>query len=140
MARDLKSKGTEAFLFVIKECKVREEPNSTQPVPHDLAQLLAEFSDVLVKELPPGLPPSRETDHQVELTAGEHKPPYRPVYKMSPLDMEEARIQIEDLLKRGYIRPSKSPYGAPILFARKKNGKLHMCVDYRALNNITKKN
>lgn len=57
-------------------------------MPPDLAQLLSEFKDVLVTELPPGLPPKRETNHQVELVAGSHKAPYRPVYKMSLVEME----------------------------------------------------
>lgn len=59
---------------------------------------------------------------------------------MSPFELEESRVQVEDYLARGYIRPSISPYGAPILFARKKNGKLRICIDYRALNSLTRKN
>lgn len=59
---------------------------------------------------------------------------------MSPAELEEARRQIEDYLAKGYIRPSVSPYGAPILFARRKDGKLRMCTDYRNLNSIIKKN
>lgn len=61
---------------------------------------------------------------------------------MSPAELQEARTQIQDLLDRGYIRPSRSPYGAPILFARKKDGRLRMCIDldYRGLNNLTKCN
>jgi hypothetical protein len=59
---------------------------------------------------------------------------------MSPLELAEAEKQLSELLEKGFIQPSKSPYGAPILFVRKKNGKLRMCVDYRALNRITVKN
>lgn len=59
---------------------------------------------------------------------------------MSPIKLQKARRQIEELLDKGYIRPSKSPFGAPILFVRKENGTLRMCVDYRGLNLITKRN
>lgn len=59
---------------------------------------------------------------------------------MSPAELQEARTQIQDLLDRGYIRPSRSPYQAPILFARKKDGRLRLCIDYRGLNNLTKRN
>ncbi len=59
---------------------------------------------------------------------------------MSPLELEELRKQLDDLLEKGFIKPSKSPFGAPILFVHKKDGGLRMCVDYRALNKITVKN
>lgn len=141
MKRDLHTKGTQALLFVIRERKVCNEVSTIKgPVPADVACILNEFQDVLVRELPPGLPPVRATDHQVELLPGEHRPPYRPIYKMSPVEMEEARTQIEELLAKGRICPSRSPYGAPILFAKMKNRQLRMCIDYRALNDITKKN
>lgn len=68
------------------------------------------------------------------------KPPHRPCYRLSSPEFLEARTQVEDYLAKGYIRPSVSPYGAPILFARKKNSKLRMCIDYRALNTLTRKN
>lgn len=94
----------------------------------------------MAEELPAGLPPKREVDHRIELTEGSHDPPHRPCYRMSPLELQESRRQVEDYLLKGYIQPSVSPYGAPILFARKKNGKLRMCIDYQALNGITKRN
>lgn len=59
---------------------------------------------------------------------------------MSPAELEEVRRQLNDLLEKGWIRPSESPYGAPILFVRKKDGGLRMAVDYRRLNALTKKN
>lgn len=59
---------------------------------------------------------------------------------MSPAQLEEAKRQVTEYLEKGYIRPSTSPYGAPVLFAQRKDGKLRMCIDYRSLNNITKKN
>ncbi|GJP70425.1 hypothetical protein CLOP_g1368, partial [Closterium sp. NIES-67] len=67
-------------------------------------------------------------------------PPFRPLYRLSPAEYEEAKQQIEEYLRKGWIEPSASPYGAPILFVNKKGGGLRMCVDYRALNKITIKN
>ena len=55
-------------------------------------------------------------------------------------ELDELKKQLEDMLEKGQIRPSKSPYGSPVLFVKKKKGTLRMCVDYRALNNITIKN
>ena len=66
--------------------------------------------------------------------------PYQGIYRMSPLELGELRKQLDDLLEKGFIKPSKSPFGAPILFVHKKDGGLRMCIDYRALNQITVKN
>lgn len=83
--------------------------------------------------------PDRQIGHTISCEAG-HKPPWRPIYRLSPAELEEVKRQVADLLKKGYIEPSKSPYGAPILFTPKPDGTLRMCVDYRALNKLTVKN
>ena len=93
----------------------------------------------LFQPLPKGLPPERDVDHHIDLEPGA-RPPYLPTYHMSPLELAELKKQLTELLEMGYIQPSKSPYGAPVLFVPKKNGKLRMCVDYRALNKLTVKN
>lgn len=141
-AHEIKSKGSDMVLFVVQE---RQQGKPVGEMPHSpdrtrLNQLLHEYADVLVEELPTGLPPGWAIDHRIELTEGNHQPPHKPCYKMSPLELQEAHRQVEEYLQKGYIRPSVSPYGAPILFIRKKNGKLRMYIDYRALNNITKRN
>lgn len=90
-------------------------------------------------ELPKGLPPERGVEHEIKVEVGA-KSPYLAIYHMSPLELAEAEMQLTELLEKGFIQPSKSPYGAPILFVHKKNGKLRMCCDFRALNRITIKN
>ena len=66
--------------------------------------------------------------------------PWGPLYPLSPKELEVLREYLEDATAKGWIRPSKSPAGAPILFIPKKGGKLRLCVDYRALNKVTHKN
>ncbi|KAE8656709.1 hypothetical protein F3Y22_tig00116997pilonHSYRG00207 [Hibiscus syriacus] len=85
------------------------------------------------------VPDVREVDHKIELVPNA-EPPARVPYRMAPPELEEMRKQLKDLLDAGYIRPSKSPYGAPVLFQKKHDGSLRMCIDYRALNKLTVKN
>ena len=85
------------------------------------------------------LPPVR-IGHAIPLQDPASQPPFRPLYRLSPLEHQEAASQITLLLEAGLIEPSSSPYGAPILFADKKDGGLRMCIDYRALNKLTVKN
>ena len=102
-------------------------------------KLISKYRDVFPDELPPGLPPQREIDHKIELIPGS-SPPSRPTYRMSAVELAELKKQLEELTKSGFIQPSKSPFGAPILFVKKKDGTMRMCIDYRALNNISVKN
>ena len=110
-----------------------------EDLPSDLRKLLQTYRDVFPVALPAGLPPSREVDHAIELELGA-PPPSRPTYRMSFLELEELEKQLKEYSDNGWIRPSQSPYGAPILFVKKKDGSTRMCTDYRALNKITKKN
>ena len=102
-------------------------------------ELLAEFRDVFPDDLPPGLPPQREVDHRIELT-DERAPVTRAMYRMSPAELDEMNKQLKELLDARRIQPSKSPFGAPVLFVKKKGGELRMCIDFRALNKQTVKN
>ena len=104
-----------------------------------LPDFLSEFSDVFPPELPHQLPPPREIDHRIELTQSTPPPP-RSIYRMSPSELDELKKQLDELLETGFIRRSKSPFGAPVLFVKKKDGSMRMCVDYRDLNRITIKN
>ena len=124
------------FLFLRQDpLKVPRTNNISKRVQH----LLDEFKRVFAKKLPDKLPPSRAVDHQIELLPNS-KPPSRPPYRLSYNELKELQKQIDKLLETNKIRPSKSPYGAPVLFVKKKNGDLRLCVDYRALNKLTIKN
>ena len=113
-----------------------QESSSLESARH---RTLASFRDVFPEELPAGLPPSREVDHRIELVPGS-SPPSRPTIRLSAPEMDELKKQLAELVKSGFIQESKSPFGAPILFVKKKDGTMRMCIDYRALNNITIKN
>ena len=90
-------------------------------------------------QFPNGLPPKRSLDHEIE-TSIESKPPHLPLYHLSPVEIKATKEYVEDLLKKGKIRPSKLPYGALLFFVKEKDKNLRVVVDYRALNLITKKN
>ncbi len=102
-------------------------------------QIVDEFIECFPDELPEELPPERAHDHRIDLYP-DARPVYKPTYRMSPSELDELKKQIEELLAHGLIRPSVSPYGAPVLFVKKKDGSRRMCIDYRALNAQTIKN
>jgi hypothetical protein len=121
-------------------CDISEEglvySNANDP---RVRPILDEFQDVFPDELPLELPPNRPCDHRIKLEPGA-LPPWRPIYRMSPLELDAMKEELERLLKNGSIEPSVSPFGAPVIFVKKKDGSLRMCMDYRALNKITIKN
>ena len=112
---------------------------SADPLEDARREVLERWPQVFPDELPAGLPPSREVDHKIELIPGA-TPANRPTFRLSEWELGELKKQLEELVKAGFIRPSKSPWGAPILFVKKKDGSMRMCVDYRGLNNLTIKN
>ena len=107
---------------------------------HELNAILDNFADVFPSELPAELPPRRGFEGHTIPTEPGAQPPFRPMYRLSEREKHEMQRQITDLLAKGYIEPSQSPYGAPILFVSKKDGSLRMCMDWRALNKVTIKN
>ncbi|RWR91972.1 hypothetical protein CKAN_02116000 [Cinnamomum micranthum f. kanehirae] len=117
---------------------VQAEHNA-EDCPAEVRSLLGEFADVMPPELLRELPPRRAVDHQIELMPGTRSPTQAP-YRMAPSELAELRRQLDELLNASFIQPSKAPYGAPVLFQKKKDGALRMCVDYHALNKITVKN
>ena len=103
-------------------------------------RLLNQYEDVFPKELPKRLPPLRgDADLKINLQPNSSRPSIPP-FRMSSLELTELKKQIDNLLDYGFIKPSLSKYGAPVLFVRKKTGELRMCIDYRRLNSITIKN
>ena len=124
----------------IKGPSAKQPPAKLAPsAPASVQDVLTEFQDVFPAELPPGLPPKRDVDHTIELEAGA-KAPVNRMYKMSFTELDELKKQLAELVNAGYVEPSKSPYGAPVLFVHKKDGGMRMCIDYRALNKLTVKN
>jgi hypothetical protein len=101
-------------------------------------RVVSEYPDVFPDDLP-GMPPERDIECIIDLLPGTAPIAKRP-YKMSVGELEELKKQLKELLGKGYIRPSSSPWGAPIIFIEKKDGTQWMCVDYRALNEVIIKN
>uniref|UniRef100_A0A2N9H3S5 Integrase catalytic domain-containing protein n=1 Tax=Fagus sylvatica TaxID=28930 RepID=A0A2N9H3S5_FAGSY len=93
---------------------------------------------VLKKDLP-GLPPEREVEFTIDLVLGTG-PISKAPYRMAPTELKELKEQLQDLLDKGFIRPSASPWGAPVLFVKKKDGSMRLCIDYRELNKVTIRN
>ena len=102
-------------------------------LPPKIAALLEEYADVF--EEPCGIPPDRGVSHHIDLVSD--KPVFRRPYKMSAAQLQELKKQLSELLEKGWIRPSNSPYGAPVLFVQKKDGSLRCVADYRWLNSAT---
>jgi hypothetical protein len=100
--------------------------------------VVCEFPDVFPDDLP-GLPPERDVEFVIELKPGT-APISRRSYRMPPNELAELKAQLQDLLEKGFIRPSSSPWGCPAIFVKKNDQTLRMCVDYRPLNEVTIKN
>nr|GFC84248.1 putative reverse transcriptase domain-containing protein [Tanacetum cinerariifolium] len=91
--------------------------------------IILEFPDVFPDELL-GIPPVREVEFNIELIPGA-EPISKAPYRMAPVELKELKDQLQELLERGFIRPSVSPWGAPVLFVKKKDGSMRLCIDYR---------
>lgn len=133
IGRDVRSQSAEVFALIIKP----QDDSATVASDHPMVRsILADYADVIRDDLPPGLPPARSLTHTIDIIPGS-TPPHRLPYRLTYDEIEELEKQIDELLAKEYIVPSASPYGAPILFVKKKDGSRRLCVDYRALNNIT---
>ncbi|KAL2226202.1 UNVERIFIED_CONTAM: Transposon Tf2-12 polyprotein [Sesamum indicum] len=130
-ARRLMLEGCEAYLAHVVDT---EKVNPTlEEIP-----VVRDFPEVFPDDLP-GLPPHREVDFAIETLPGVAPISIAP-YRMAPMELHELKKQIEELLGKGFIRPSTSPWGAPVLFVKKKDGSMRLCIDYRQLNRVTVKN
>ncbi|GKA45258.1 putative reverse transcriptase domain-containing protein [Tanacetum coccineum] len=100
--------------------------------------IVRDFPEVFPEDLS-GLPPTRQVEFQIDLVPGV-APVARAPYRLAPSEMKELSEQLQELSDKGFIRPSSSPWGAPVLFVKKKDGSFRMCIDYRELNKLTVKN
>ncbi|TYK18600.1 pol protein [Cucumis melo var. makuwa] len=130
-ASKLLSQSTWSILASVVDTREPEVPLSSEPV-------VREYPDVFLNELP-GLPPPREINFAIELEPGT-APISRAPYRMAPAELKELKVQLQELLDKGFIRPSVSPWEAPVLFVKKKDGSMRLCIDYRELNKVTVKN
>ena len=124
-------KGFQGYLaFVVDK---RQEGTRLEDIP-----IVQEFPDVFPDDIS-GLPPDREVQFTINLIPG-NEPISIPPYRMAHAELRELKAQLEELLSKGFIRPSISPWGAPVLFVKKKYGSLRLCIDYRQLNRVTIRN
>ncbi|GJW70607.1 putative reverse transcriptase domain-containing protein [Tanacetum coccineum] len=129
------TKGFPIFLAHVttKEVEDKSEKKRLENVP-----IVQDFPEVFPEDLP-GLPPTRQVEFQIDLVPGA-APVARAPYRLAPSEMKELSEQLKELSDKGFIRPSSSPWGAPVLFVKKKDGSFRMCIDYRELNKLTVKN
>ncbi|GJW50421.1 putative reverse transcriptase domain-containing protein [Tanacetum coccineum] len=128
-------KGFPIFLAHVtaKEVEDKSEKKRLEGVP-----IVRDFPEVFPEDLP-GLPPTRQVEFQIDLVPSA-APVARAPYRLAPSEMKELSEQLKELSDKGFIRPSSSPWGAPVLFVKKKDGSFRMCIDYRELNKLTVKN
>ncbi|GJX04873.1 putative reverse transcriptase domain-containing protein [Tanacetum coccineum] len=128
-------KGFPIFLAQVttKETEDKSEKKRLEDVP-----TVQDFPEVFPEDLP-GLPPTRQVEFQIDLVPGA-APVARAPYRLAPSELKELSEQLKELSDKGFIRPSSSPWGAPVLFVKKKDGSFRMCIDYRELNKLTVKN
>ncbi|GJS43161.1 putative reverse transcriptase domain-containing protein [Tanacetum coccineum] len=121
-------RGCHLFLAHVTKKKSKEKRLEDMLIIHD-------FPEVFPEELP-GLPPPRQVEFRIDLVP-RVAPVARVTYRLAPSEMRELSVQLQELLEKGFIRPSSSPWGAPVLFVKKKDGSFRMCIDYRELNKLT---
>ncbi|GJV52879.1 putative reverse transcriptase domain-containing protein [Tanacetum coccineum] len=152
---DESNQGYEVRLYIISYCKTQEymqkecpiflthvttkgtEDKSKEKRLEDIP-IVQDFLNVFPEDLP-GLPPTRQVEFQIDLIPGA-APVARAPYRLAPSEMKELSEQLKELSDKGFIRPSSSPWGALVLFVKKKDGSFRMCIDYRELNKLTVKN
>ena len=130
-ARKILRRGCQGYLAVVRDMEI--DKGTVEKV-----LVVCEFHDIFPEELP-GLPPDREIKFCIDIVPG-IDPISMPPYRMAPAELKELNEQLKELLDQGFIRPSTSPWGAPVLFVKKKDGSLRLCIDYWQLNKTTIKN
>ncbi|GJZ10364.1 putative reverse transcriptase domain-containing protein [Tanacetum coccineum] len=134
-AQKYMEKGCQLFpaQVMVKETEDKSKEKRLEDVP-----TVRDFPEVFPEDLH-GLPPTRQVEFQIDLVPGA-APVARGPYRLAPSEMEELSTQLQELSDKGFIRPSSSPRGAPVLFVKKKDGSFRMCIDYRELNKLTVRN
>ncbi|GKC67942.1 putative reverse transcriptase domain-containing protein [Tanacetum coccineum] len=124
-------------IFLAQVTKKETEEKSEEKRLEDVLTV-RDFSEVFPEDLPK-LPSTRQVDFQIDLVPGA-TPVARAPYRLAPLELQELSTQLQELSDKGFKRPSSSPWGAPVLFVKNKDGSFWMCIDYRKLNKLTVKN
>nr|GEZ31344.1 putative reverse transcriptase domain-containing protein [Tanacetum cinerariifolium] len=133
--QEYRAKGCHVFLVQISTTKEDDKPERKQVKDVSIVQ---DFPEVFLEDLP-GRPPARPVEFQINLISGA-APVARAPYRLAPAEMKELSEQLQELFDKGFIRPSSSPWGVPVLFVKKKDGSFRMCIDYMELNKLTVKN
>ncbi|GJR81560.1 putative nucleotidyltransferase, ribonuclease H [Tanacetum coccineum] len=121
----------------VGKTKTLMSTKANEPTLSDIP-IVRDFEDVFPDDLS-GLPPQRQVEFRIDLIPGA-TPVAKSPYRLAPSEMQELSEQLQELQDKGFIRPSHSPWGAPVLFVKKKDGSFRMCIDYRELNKLTIKN
>ena len=129
-ASSLFKKGCQGFLAYVVN---KENDLKLEDIP-----IVRDYPDVFLEDLP-SLPSERKVEFTIDL-APVIAPISKAPYRMAPMELKELKIQLQELLDKGFIRPSVSPWGAPVLFVKKKDGSMRLCIDYRELNKVTVRN
>ena len=132
---DLQQANTSTETIRLTGKQILDQCKEVQELPKGIRNALYKHA-VLFEALTPGTSDKYVYEHEVIPTMP-HVPTFKPLYRMTPREKQELEDQIKVFLANGWIRPSTSPYGAPVLFAQKADGKLRLCIDYRMLNKVT---
>ncbi|MCO5577703.1 hypothetical protein L7F22_031535 [Adiantum nelumboides] len=131
------------YMIFVKDLRPNSNdvsPNGSLKVDDDLHSFLNENVEIFIDDIPSELPPKRgDDDHRIDLIP-RSSPPNKPPYRISQFQQEEIMSQANELVQKGMVIPSSSPFCSPVLLVHKKDGSYRMCVDYRALNKLTVKN
>nr|GEU49797.1 retrotransposon protein, putative, Ty3-gypsy subclass [Tanacetum cinerariifolium] len=135
------SRGGESDKGTVGVCTRVSDPGTSETATatgYSYSDTTPDFPEVFPEDLS-GLPPARPVEFQIDLILGA-VPVARAPYRLAPSEMKELSKQLQELSEKGFIRPSSSPWGAPVLFVKNKDGLFRMCIDYRELNKLTVKN